>query len=80
MIRVATHGALGERALTQLAAELRDEVAVLPYISIVESYGTRREEVTIELSEHAFRCSGRFKIWFSTRTVRLPVADRQISD
>jgi multidrug efflux pump subunit AcrB len=58
MIRVAVHGEVGERALTRLAEELRDEVAALPYISIVELFGTRREEVTIELSEQALRRYG----------------------
>jgi multidrug efflux pump subunit AcrB len=58
MIRVAIHGEVGERALTRLAEELRDEVAALPYISIVELFGTRREEVTIELSEQALRRYG----------------------
>jgi multidrug efflux pump subunit AcrB len=42
MIRVAVHGEVGERALTRLAEELRDEVAALPYISIVELFGTSR--------------------------------------
>ncbi|MFT7131690.1 MAG: multidrug efflux pump subunit AcrB [Cyclobacteriaceae bacterium] len=55
MMRVAVHGEVGEKALTRLAHELRDEVAQLPYISLVELFGSRREEVTIELSESAMR-------------------------
>ncbi len=55
MMRVAVHGFLEERELNRLAEDLRDEVAALPWVSIVELFGTRREEVTIELSEHAMR-------------------------
>ena len=52
-IRIAVHGDLGERALKRLAEELRREVAVLPAITVVQLFGTRREEVTIEVSEEA---------------------------
>ncbi len=62
MIRVAVHGNISERELTRLAEDLRDEVAALPYISIVELFGTRKEEVTIELSEASMR---RFGLSFS---------------
>jgi len=55
MMRVAVHGFLEERQLNRLAEELRDEVAALPWVSIVELFGTRREEVTIELSENSMR-------------------------
>lgn len=55
MIRVAVHGNLSERELTRLAEDLRDELAALPYTSMVELFGTRREEVAIELSEDALR-------------------------
>ncbi|MBI1191431.1 MAG: AcrB/AcrD/AcrF family protein [Tepidisphaera sp.] len=58
MIRVAVHGNLPERQLTSLAQELRDEMVALPHISIVELFGTRREEVGIELSENAMRRYG----------------------
>lgn len=44
---------IGERALARLAEDLRDEMAALPYVSIVNLFGTRQEEVTIELSEQA---------------------------
>ena len=58
MIRVTIAGDVGERALTRLANRLRNEVAGLPYISQVEVFGSRREEVTIELSERALRTYG----------------------
>jgi len=62
MIRVAVHGNISERELTRLAEDLRDEAAALPYVSIVELFGTRKEEVTIELSEASMR---RFSLNFS---------------
>ena len=58
MIRVAVHGNVTERELTRLAEDLRDEVAALPYVSIVELFGTRKEEVTIEVSEASMRRFG----------------------
>ena len=59
MARVAVHSAvLTERQLVRLAEDLRDELARLPYISIVQLFGSRREEVSIELSEMAMRRYG----------------------
>ncbi len=58
MIRVAVHGEVSERELTRLAEDLRDELAALPYITLVELFGTRREEVTVELSESSMRRYG----------------------
>ena len=58
MIRVALHGNVSEKALTRLAEDLRDQLAALPYVSIVNLYGTRREEVTVELSETSMRSFG----------------------
>ena len=58
MMRVAVHGHIGEKALTQLAQDMRDEIAQLPYISLLELFGSRREEVTIELSADAMRQYG----------------------
>lgn len=58
MIRIAVHGDISERELTRLAEDLRDEVSTLPYVSTIELFGTRREEVTIELSESAMRSYG----------------------
>ena len=58
MIRVALHGNASERALSRLAEDLRDEIAALPHVSIVNLYGTRKEEVTIEVSESSMRRFG----------------------
>ena len=58
MIRVALAGEVGEKALTRLANQLRNELAGLSYVSQVEVFGSRREEVTIELSERALRNFG----------------------
>ena len=58
MIRVALVGDIGERALTRLAQDLRDDFATQPFISKVELFGARPEEVTIELSEAALRRYG----------------------
>lgn len=56
IFRVAVHGTgMDERTLKNLAEDIRDEVAALPWVSIVELFGTRREEVTIEVSEEALR-------------------------
>ncbi len=59
MMRVAIHGQnMTEQQLTRLAEDLRDEVARLPYVSIVNLFGVRPEEVSIELSERAMRRYG----------------------
>ena len=57
-LRVVVHGFVGERELTRLAEDLRTEVAMLPYVSLVELFGTRREEVSIEVSEDSLRQYG----------------------
>ena len=61
-IRIAVHGDIGERELKRLAEQLRREAAQLPAITVVQLFGTRQEEVSIELSEEAMR---RFKLSFS---------------
>ena len=55
MIRVAVHGDIGERNLKRLAETLRREAAQLPAVNIVELFGTRREEVSVEVSEESLR-------------------------
>ncbi len=57
-IRVAVHGQVEERELKRLAEQLRREVAALPAISVVQLFGTRREEVSIQVSENALRRYG----------------------
>ncbi|WCL53682.1 efflux RND transporter permease subunit [Gimibacter soli] len=54
-IRVALHGNVSERELKRTAEKLRREMAGLPGLSLVELFGTRREEVSIEVSEEALR-------------------------
>ncbi len=61
-IRVAISGELGERELKHLAEKLRREAAQLPSISIVELFGTRNEEVSIEIGKESLR---RYKLTFS---------------
>ena len=59
MMRVAVHGSgMNERQLNRLAEDLRNELARLPYVSIVSLFGVRKEEVSIELSEEAMRRYG----------------------
>jgi len=69
VIRVAVHGNVGERQLKRLADEMRREVAQLNGISVVETFGTRSEEISIEVSESALR---RYRISFDeiTRAIR----------
>ena len=61
-MRVAVHGDIGERELKRLAEQLRREAAVLPAITVVQLFGTRQEEVSIEVSEEAMR---RYNLSFS---------------
>lgn len=69
MMRVAVHGDVGERTLKRLADEMRREVAQLEGVSIVETFGTRAEEISIEVSESALR---QYRISFDeiTRAIR----------
>jgi len=61
-MRVAVHGDIGERELKRLAEQLRREAAQLPAITVVQLFGTRQEEVSIEVSEEALR---RYNLSFS---------------
>lgn len=58
MMRVAVHGDISERELTRLAEDLRREMTGLAWVSTINLFGTRREEVTIELSEASMRQYG----------------------
>lgn len=52
-IRVVIHGDMRERELKRLAETLRREMAQLSGVSIVELFGVRQEEVSIEVGEQA---------------------------
>ena len=54
-MRIAVHGDLTERELKRLAETLRREVAQLEAITVVQLFGVRQEEVSIEVSEDALR-------------------------
>ncbi len=58
LIRLSVFGDVDERTLKRTAERIRDEIAVLPGASIVELFGVRNEEVSIELSEEAMRRYG----------------------
>ncbi|MEE4660410.1 MAG: efflux RND transporter permease subunit [Halieaceae bacterium] len=59
MARVVVHSnVLSERQLLRLAEDLREELAALPFIAMVDLFGARREEVSIELSERDMRRFG----------------------
>jgi multidrug efflux pump subunit AcrB len=61
-MRIAVHGDIGERELKRLAETLRREAAQLTAVTVVELFGTRQEEVSIEVSEDALR---RYNMSFS---------------
>lgn len=61
-IRIAVHGDMTERELKRLAEKLRREVAQLPAITVVQLFGTREEEISIEVGEDALK---RYGITFS---------------
>ena len=61
-MRVAVHGDMGERELKRLAEKLRREAAQLPSVNLVQLFGVRQEEVSIEVSEDALR---RYNLSFS---------------
>ena len=63
IIYVTISGDIDERQLAAIGRQLRDEVAALPDGSpLVNLYGARREEVSIEVSEEALR---RYRLTFS---------------
>ncbi len=62
IMRIAVHGDIGERELKRLAETLRREAAQLTAVTVVELFGTRQEEVSIEVSEDALR---RYNLSFS---------------
>ena len=58
VIEIVIHGNASERALKEIARELRDDIAALDGISQVDVVYTRPYEISIEVSEHALRRHG----------------------
>jgi len=58
LVRVAIHGDVEEKILKRTAERVRQEIAAQPGAAIVELFGARQEEVSIELSEQAMRRYG----------------------
>ena len=61
LITLAIHGNVSEKILTRIAENLRDDLALVPYVDLVTVSGNRKEEISIELSENAMR---RYNITF----------------
>ncbi len=61
LVQIAVHGFIDEKKLKRLAESYRDEIALLPGVSVVELVDTRVEEISIELSAQAMR---RFNLTF----------------
>ncbi len=58
VIWVQLFGALDERALKQLAEQLRDELVALPEVSNAELFGARPDELVVAISEQQLRALG----------------------
>jgi len=55
IMRVAVHGDVEERTLKRAAEQVRADLEQRPHVAIVELFGVREEQVSIELSEEALR-------------------------
>ncbi|MDN3637860.1 efflux RND transporter permease subunit [Simiduia curdlanivorans] len=55
LISIALYGDVDERALKETAQWVRDEISLLPSVTIVEIDGTRSDEMAIELEETTLR-------------------------
>ena len=62
VMSIAAHGDVSERDLSRLTHDLRNEIAALPFVSLVDLMFENREQVTIELSESAMQ---RYAVSFS---------------
>ncbi|MBL4871532.1 MAG: efflux RND transporter permease subunit, partial [Robiginitomaculum sp.] len=51
IMRIAVSGDVGEKLLKRTAEKVRREIALLPFVPSVTLFGTRGEEVSIEVSE-----------------------------
>lgn len=58
MTLAVSSSVLSESALRLVAEQLRDDVLALPQVSLVDMYGVRDREISIELSEEALRRNG----------------------
>ncbi len=58
VLSIAVSGQTDERTLRELGLQMRDELAALPNLSMVELDGIRNVEVSIEVSEHNLRKFG----------------------
>ena len=55
LVTLAVHGNTSEKKLIRAAEKIRDELSLLDHVDIVEVQGSRKEEISIELSENAMR-------------------------
>ena len=51
IMAIALSGDVSEKILSKTARSLRDELALQPYVDVVNILGNRKEEISIELSE-----------------------------
>ena len=58
VMRIAVLGDVDERLLKRTAEKIRRELSMLPYIPGVETFGSRGEEVSIEVSEANLQAYG----------------------
>ncbi|MFL0796297.1 MAG: efflux RND transporter permease subunit [Cellvibrionaceae bacterium] len=58
LLAVAVSGTIGEHMLKDVAERVRDDIALLPGISLVEMDAVRPAEMAVELSEQAMRRFG----------------------
>ena len=58
MTVVVTSGSLDQYGLRRFAEQTRDEMLLLPNVSIIDLFGTRDQEIQIEISEETLRQYG----------------------
>ncbi|MEO1151097.1 MAG: efflux RND transporter permease subunit [Pseudomonadota bacterium] len=58
IVRIAVTGDVDERILKRYAEKVRRDLALYPHVPSVDLFGTRNEEVSIEVSEEALRRYG----------------------
>ena len=65
LVMVAIYGDVSEKLLTRTAQSLRDEASLLEHVDVVNVLGNRKEEISIELSEHLIIKSKNLGSWFT---------------